>query len=56
MRKGHNPNFNQKQLLEECGYNWKEWLVVKTEQNQITFKHKKDGTVILLFPNNEYKR
>ena len=48
MRKGKNPNREQKELLKKHKKNWEEWLLVKTELNEFQFKHKTSGEVITL--------
>ena len=48
MRKGHNPNYEQKKALTRNKLDWTEWLVVKTLPNSVVFKNKKTDEVIEL--------
>mgnify|MGYP003414921806 len=48
MRKGHNPNRNQKKLLVKNGYHQDDWLLVNTQPTQLTFRHKQKDDVITL--------
>lgn len=56
MIKGHNPNRMQKALLKANGYDWNEWLVIKTFSDSVSFRHKKDEKVITLNYDNSIKR
>lgn len=53
MRKGQNPTYHQKTLLEKNGYDWTEWLIVKTEQTQYTFRHKSDKDKVIVLDRND---
>lgn len=48
MRKGHNPNREQKEILVKNKKDWKNWLLVKTEKDAYVFKHKETDEVITL--------
>ena len=51
MRKGHNPNREQKELLVKNKKDWKEWLLVKTEKDAYVFKHKTSNELLTLYSN-----
>lgn len=48
MRKGQNPNREQKELLVKNKKDWSQWLYIKQSLDTFTFKHKETGEVIEL--------
>ena len=48
MRKGCNPNREQKELLRKNKKVWEEWLYITQTTVTFTFKHKTSGEVIEL--------
>lgn len=48
MRKGRNPNREQKELLVKNKKNWEDWLYITQSTTTFTFKHKETGEVIEL--------
>lgn len=46
MRKGHNPNREQKEFLKKNKKNWEEWLLVRTDKDTYQFKHKETEELI----------
>lgn len=48
MRKGCNPNREQKELLNKNKKNWEDWLYIAQTTATFTFKHKTSGEVIEL--------
>ena len=52
MRKGHNPNREQKHLLTKNKKDWTEWLLIKTEKDKFIFKHKETNEVLQLCIGN----
>lgn len=60
MRKGHNPNREQKEFLKKNKKKWEEWLLIKTDKDSFHFKHKVTDEIIqisktgkLITPSNE---
>lgn len=49
MIKGHNPNRLQKTMLRNNGYDWKEWLVIKTFNDSVLFRHKETNESVTLY-------
>lgn len=48
MRKGCNPNREQKKLLSKNKKNWEEWLYITQSTTAFTFRHKQTGETIEL--------
>lgn len=48
MRKGCNPNREQKKLLVKNKKHWEEWLYITQNTTKFIFKHKTSGEVIEL--------
>lgn len=48
MRKGCNPNREQKELLQKNRKNWKNWLYITQTADTFTFKHKTSGKILEL--------
>lgn len=48
MRAGKNPNFEQKKLLVKNNKDWTEWLLIKTNPDSYTFRHKTTNEIIVL--------
>lgn len=48
MRKGCNPNREQKELLRKNKKDWEAWLYITQTTATFTFKHKTSGEVIEL--------
>ena len=53
MRKGHNPNREQKEFLKKNKKNWEEWLLVKTDKDTYQFKHKETEELIKITKEGE---
>lgn len=48
MRKGCNPNREQKELLNKNKKNWEDWLYTTQTPTTFKFRHKTSGEVIEL--------
>lgn len=53
MRKGHNPNREQKEFLKKNKKNWEEWLLVRTDKDTYQFKHKETEELIKITKEGE---
>lgn len=48
MRKGCNPNREQKELLHSNKKDWKNWLYITQTTDTFVFKHKTSGKIMEL--------
>ncbi|MDQ0876785.1 hypothetical protein QFZ77_005444 [Paenibacillus sp. V4I3] len=45
MKQGTSPNLKQKKLIEQMGWNTKNWLVERDTSNEIVLIHRATGTM-----------
>lgn len=48
MKQGKNPNREQKKLLVQNGYDWTEWVLIKTNVDSYEFRNKTTNEVIVI--------
>lgn len=48
MRKGRNPSVAEKKLLQKNKLNANDWLLVKTETHQLTFRNKETNEIVTI--------